>query len=69
MASNKSKVSVVFVKDYTVKDESSVSYVAGKQYEMSEDSANHFVRRGLADVVASVSTKKSVTSTKGKDSA
>lgn len=40
-----------FIRDYTVKANDGETFAAGQTYRVSEDSANHFISRGLAEVV------------------
>lgn len=44
-------VQVAFLKDYQVKDEIATSYTKGSKVKMSEASANHFIKRGIAEKV------------------
>ncbi len=44
-------VKVKFLRAYTVKDAEARTYEDGKVYEMSPESAQHFVNRGAAVVV------------------
>lgn len=44
-------VKVKFTRDYTVKDAAGKTYEKGKTYEMSPESAQHFVNRAAAVVV------------------
>lgn len=45
-----------FFDNYKVKDEEGKEYLKGKEYDMSESGALHFLRRDLAEEV--VKTKK-----------
>jgi len=49
---------VKFTKDYEVRSADRESYEAGQEINLSEESANHFVSRGVAEIV---SAKKSTT--------
>lgn len=40
-----------FKRAYVVKDASGTEYAAGQEVEVSEASAEHFVRRGAAEIV------------------
>lgn len=47
-----SDVKIKFLRDYTVKDpENPDEYEKGEKVTMNEASANHFVRRGIAEFV------------------
>ena len=47
-------VDVLFLKDAAPKDFSGVTYAEGEVYSMAEDSANHWVTRGIAQLVVPV---------------
>jgi hypothetical protein len=49
---------VEFNQDYRVKDEEGKKYYKGKKYSMSEASANHFFKRGLAEKIDTADEKK-----------
>jgi len=45
------KATIRFLVTYTVKDEDSTYYEEGQSYTMVKSSAEHFIRRGLAEEV------------------
>ena len=47
-----SDVKIKFLRDYTVQDEDGKTYQKGKTFVMPETSAMHFVKRGVAEIVA-----------------
>jgi len=49
---------VKFNQDYTVKDAEGKKYVKDKTYSMSEASANHFAKRGIAEKIKNDAEKK-----------
>lgn len=44
------KVKVRFTRFYKVQDEEGKEYEEGKSYSLSPDSAEHFIRRGAAEL-------------------
>lgn len=48
---------VKFTRDYTVQDAEGKKYDEGKQYNLSDASAFHFIRRGVAEIVESKEAK------------
>lgn len=56
-------IKIKFTDSYTVKDSEGKTYEKGKVYDLSEDSANHFLSRNVADVVT-VETKQTGTADK-----
>lgn len=64
MAAKSDDVKIKFTADYTVQDEhendakKSRQYVKGKTYGMSQASALHFMRKGVAEAVAAPAAKK-----------
>jgi hypothetical protein len=43
------KVRVRFIKPYVVKDKSGVAYAEGEEHEFPARSAQHFIRKGVAE--------------------
>jgi len=57
-------VSVKFNRSYTVQDDEGKTYESDKTYKMNEASANHFIKRGVAEVVTSKASTSNQESTK-----
>lgn len=53
-----SKIKVKFTRDYKVKDDEGNKFKEGKEYELTESSAAHFIVRGAAVRVGSAGAKK-----------
>ena len=51
---------IKFTRDYTVKDHEGDTFVAGQIFDMREDSARHFISRGVAVEVKARARKKTV---------
>ena len=57
-------VTIKFLQSYTVKDEAATTYAEGEEVTLVSSSANHFINRGVAEVVEKPA--KSATKTASK---
>jgi hypothetical protein len=62
------QVEVRFLKNAAPKDFSGVTFSEGEVYEMSEDSANHWISRGIAELVVPEIEDVAAQETKAKKS-
>lgn len=51
------KVKVRFLVDRTVQDEEAQFFAAGETYDLTEDSAEHWLKRGVAELVSNSTAK------------
>lgn len=63
---------ITFTQDHTVKDEEGKEYINGKTYPVSDGTASHFIRRGMAfdqDAADTAAAKSKAKAKAAKDEA